>query len=66
MMAEGDFDREAPGLTDEDRAWIAETEKQLEETQKKIEAGEIDAEGWNTANWKAKTQGFAPEETPNR
>jgi hypothetical protein len=55
---------EAPDLTDEQREWIAETERAYEELVRRFEAGEdIDISGWNTENWICKTRGYAPDFT---
>ena len=42
----------APGLTKEQVAWIAETERLLDDLQRRVDAGEeIDFSGWLSENW---------------
>jgi hypothetical protein len=54
----------APDLTEEQLAWIAESERKIDELERRVEAGEdIDISGWQTENWQCKTRGYAPDFT---
>jgi len=56
----------APDLTEEQLAWIAETERELADLERRVAAGEkIDFSGWTSENWIAKTRGYAPVLDPH-
>lgn len=55
----------AEGLDQETLDWIAESEKVLDDTEKKIESGEIPQSvvaAWSSDNWQTKASGKAPED----
>ena len=53
----------AEGLDKDTLAWLDDSEKSLDETEKKIASGEIPREniaGWDSENWQAKANAGAP------
>lgn len=55
----------AEGLDDETLAWLEDSEKVLDETEKKLDSGEIPqsvSSAWSSDNWQTKASGKAPED----
>ena len=55
----------ADNISDEDKAWMAEEDRKMKETEKKIASGEISEAsmaGWDSENWQTKASAGAPDD----